>query len=89
MKIEIIRETLNIIDAYKDIKIESVCLRDLPGFKGVYEFIISFGVEEEINYKAHKIFIKNKPMDLQLTELKEEVELYVKSLERMYKKGEN
>lgn len=89
MKIEIIKEILNIIAAYKDIKIKSICLRDLPGFKGVYEFIVSFGVEEEINYKAHKIFIKNKPMELQLEELKEEVELYVKSLEKMYKKGEN
>lgn len=85
MKLEVIRETLDILAQHKDIELRNICLRDLAGFKGVYEFIVDLGVGDGIEYRAHKIFIKNRSMAVPMAELRDEITDYIRRLEELYR----
>lgn len=72
MKTEILKKVLQTLSIFEDIELDSLYIKNLEGFKGVYEFnstIIFFGN----SYTFTRIFLKNKPLNLQITEFRNEI----------------
>ena len=76
MKAEILKMVLEIFSEYEEIELDSLYIRTLEGFKGVYEFSATINVYEN-KYSFIRVFLENKPLDLQITDLENEVMKYM------------